>query len=83
MNEPKVHSIDPYPTFMGAARAVVFGGVSIFPAMLVGVVLFLIMGGANQDFANWMWFPCYILPFCLITAAGVYGWRTDTLVEDE
>tara|TARA_B100001750_G_C15126698_1_gene407789 strand:- start:132 stop:338 length:207 start_codon:yes stop_codon:yes gene_type:complete len=68
---------------MGAARGIVFGGVSVFPAMLVGVVLFLIMGGADQDWANWMWFPCYILPFGLITAASVYGWRTDLPIEDE
>ena len=40
---------------MGVARAVVFGGVSVLPAILVGVIFFLILGGANEDWASWMW----------------------------
>jgi len=68
---------------MGAARAVVFGGVMILPALLVGVVLFLIFGGANEDWANWMWFPCYILPAAIILSASIYGWKTDIPVELE
>ena len=75
--------VSPYPPSMGVTRAVVFGGISILPAMLIGVILFLILGGANQDWANWMWFPCYILPISLIVAAGSYGWKTDTSVEVE
>lgn len=71
------------PNLMGVARAVVFGGVSIFPALLIGVILFLIMGGANQEWANWMWFPCYILPAALILAAGTYGWKTNMELPDE
>ncbi|MBC8437834.1 MAG: hypothetical protein H8D82_01030, partial [Euryarchaeota archaeon] len=55
---------------MGVARGVVFGGVSIFPALLIGVIIFLILGGANQDWASWMWFPCYILPAAVVIAAG-------------
>lgn len=62
---------------MGVARGVVFGGVSIFPALLIGVIIFLILGGANQDWASWMWFPCYILPAAVVIAAGTYGWKTD------
>lgn len=68
---------------MGAARGVVFGGVSVFPAILIGVILFLIMGGADQEWANWMWAPCYILPIGLMMAATVYGWKTDVPVEVE
>jgi|TARA_B110000014_G_C20110066_1_gene584574 hypothetical protein len=68
---------------MGAARAVVFGGVMILPALLVGVVLFLILGGANEDWADWMWFPCYILPAAIILSASIYGWKTDIPVELE
>jgi len=47
------------------------------------VILFLIMGGADQDWANWMWGPCYILPIGLIIAATIYGWKTDVAVEVE
>ncbi len=72
-----------YPYLMGVARAVVFGGVSVLPAMLIGVILFLIMGGANEDWSNWMWGPCYILPIGLIIAATAYGWKTDITVEME
>ena len=72
-----------YPPPMGAARAVVFGGVSVFPAILIGIIFFLIMGGADQDWANWMWGPCYILPIGLIVAATIYGWKTDVAVEVE
>ncbi|MBT4059136.1 MAG: hypothetical protein HOE69_02365 [Euryarchaeota archaeon] len=68
---------------MGVARAVVFGGVSVLPAILVGVIFFLILGGANEDWASWMWVPCYILPIGLIVSAAVYGWKTDIAVEVE
>jgi|TARA_B100000809_G_scaffold257700_1_gene299724 ABC-type spermidine/putrescine transport system permease subunit I len=68
---------------MGAARAVVFGGVVTLPALLIGVVLFLILGGANEDWANWMWFPCYILPTTIILATSIYGWKTDIPVDLE
>ena len=61
---------------MGVARAVVFAGVSFLPAILVGIVDLMAMGGPGQDGATWMWLPCYNVPGTLIGAAGMYGWKT-------
>jgi len=47
---------------MGIARAVVFAGVAFFPAVLLGLGLFILLGGADKPFATWMWVPCWILP---------------------
>ena len=68
---------------MGVARAVVFAGVSFLPAILVGIFAFMAMGGPDQDWADWMWLPCYIVPGTLISAAGMYGWKTSADVDLE
>jgi hypothetical protein len=68
---------------MGAARGVVFAGVSFLPSILVGLFAFMIMGGPNQEWATWMWLPCYIVPGGLIGAAGLYGWKSSPDVEME
>ncbi len=62
---------------MGAARGMVFAGVSFLPSILVGVIIFLLLGGADQEWSNWMWGPCYVVPFCLVGFAGWRGWTND------
>ena len=60
---------------MGIARAVVFAGVAFFPAVLLGLGLFILLGGADKPFANWMWIPCWILPPVLMLGAGIRGYH--------
>ena len=66
---------------MGVARAIAFSVAAFLPAILVGIISFWVMGGADQEWASWMWLPCYIVPGGLVIAAGTYGWKTDVDIE--
>jgi hypothetical protein len=68
---------------MGILRAVIFGVVAVFPALILGLVSYLLFGGQAEstDWETWMYGPCYGIPFATITIAFIIGLKDDVGVE--
>ena len=68
---------------MGALRAVIFGVVAIFPALIFGLIAYLLFGGQAEStvWENWMYGPCYGIPFATIIIAFIIGLKDDVGVE--
>jgi|TARA_B100001105_G_C22056849_1_gene300636 hypothetical protein len=68
---------------MGILRAVIFGAVAVFPALIFGVVSYMILGGElkSPSPSDFMYGPCYGIPFATITIAFIIGLKDDVGVE--
>ena len=68
---------------MSVTRGLVFASVSIIPAMILGLIAYIIFGGvtSSPSSADFMYGPCYGVPFSLIFIAFVYGIRVEVEME--
>jgi hypothetical protein len=68
---------------MSITRGLVFALVSIIPAMILGLIAYIIFGGvtSSPSSADFMYGPCYGVPFSLIFIAFVYGIRVEVEME--
>ena len=65
----------PYDNNMSVTRGLIFSSVSIIPAMILGLVSYIILGGvtSSPDSADFMYGPCYGVPFSIIFISFIYG----------
>ncbi len=68
---------------MSLTRGVVFALVSIIPAMILGLVAYIIFDGVTSapSSSDFMYGPCYGVPFSIILLAFVYGYRDQVGME--
>ena len=68
---------------MSITRGLVFALVSIIPAMILGLIAYIIFGGvtSSPSSEDFMYGPCYGVPFSLIFIAFVYGIRVEVGME--
>ncbi|MDC1420077.1 hypothetical protein N8653_05105 [Euryarchaeota archaeon] len=65
---------------MGIARGVVFAGVAFLPSLVLGLILYILLGGntgSSVGGADFMYGPCYGVPFICILSAFVMGISAD------
>lgn len=69
--------------YMSFTRGLIFSLVSIIPAMIFGLVSYIIMGGvtSSPDSSDFMFGPCYGVPFSIIFIAFIYGLRIQPELE--
>ncbi len=68
---------------MQMMRGLVFGMVSVLPALFVGLFAYILMGG-ETEFPEWetlMYGPCYGIPFLIIGGSFLFGIRDEGDVE--
>ena len=67
----------PFDNNMSVTRGLIFSLVSIIPAMIFGLVSYIILGGvtSSPESSDFMFGPCYGVPFSLIIIAFIYGFR--------
>ena len=60
-------------------RATVFAAVAIFPAVLLALFAYLLLGGSSEssEWETWMNGPCYGVPGLCILGAFILGLRED------
>jgi hypothetical protein len=60
---------------MQKMRAVVFGAVSIFPALFIGMMVYVLLGGETEfpEWEIWMYGPCYLLPSLIVVGSFLIG----------
>ncbi len=68
---------------MSITRGVVFALVSIIPAMILGLVAYILFDGvtSSPSSSDFMYGPCYGVPFSIIFLAFVYGYRNQVEME--
>ena len=68
---------NPFDNNMSVTRGLIFSLVSIIPAMIFGIVSYIILGGvtSSPESSDFMFGPCYGVPFSLIIIAFIYGFR--------
>ena len=68
---------------MSMTRGLVFALVSVLPAMILGLVAYIIFGGitSSPSSADFMYGPCYGVPFSIILLAFIYGLRVQVEME--
>ena len=68
---------------MSFTRGLIFSLVSIIPAMILGLVSYIILGGvtSSPDGSDFMYGPCYGVPFSLIIIAFIYGLKEQPELE--
>ena len=68
---------------MSITRGLVFALVSVIPAMILGLVSYIIFGGvtSSPSSEDFMYGPCYGVPFSLILIAFIYGVRIQVEME--
>jgi|TARA_B000000475_G_scaffold108788_1_gene88233 hypothetical protein len=68
---------NPFDNNMSVTRGLIFSLVSIIPAMIFGLVSYIILGGvtSSPESSDFMFGPCYGVPFSLIIIAFIYGFR--------
>ena len=61
-------------------RATVFAAIAIFPAVLLALFAYLLLGGSSEssEWETWMYGPCYGVPGLCLAAAFALGLRGDT-----
>ncbi len=62
---------------MRLLRTLTIGIIALIGGLFVGLVLYILMGGetTNPMWENWMYGPCYAIPFCAFIFGIVKGWR--------
>ena len=60
-------------------RATVFAAIAIFPAVLLALFAYLLLGGSSESsvWETWMYGPCYGVPGLCILGAFILGFRED------
>ena len=73
----------PYDNNMSVTRGLIFSSVSIIPAMILGLVSYIILGGvtSSPDSADFMYGPCYGVPFSIIFISFIYGLKEQPELE--
>ncbi|HJL64480.1 MAG TPA: hypothetical protein QGF70_02730 [Candidatus Thalassarchaeaceae archaeon] len=68
---------------MQMMRGLVFGAVSVIPALFAGLFAYILMGGETEfpEWEAWMYGPCYGVPFLIISASFLFGIRDEEDVE--
>ena len=68
---------------MSITRGLVFALVSVLPAMILGLVAYIIFGGitSSPSSSDFMYGPCYGVPFSIILLAFIYGLRVQVEME--
>ncbi len=68
---------NPFDDNMSVTRGLIFSLVSIIPAMIFGLISYIILGGvtSSPESSDFMFGPCYGVPFSLIIIAFIYGFR--------
>ena len=68
---------------MSVTRGLIFSLVTIIPAMILGLVSYIILGGvtSSPDSLDFMYGPCYGVPFSLIIIAFIYGLKEQPELE--
>ena len=58
-------------------RATVFAAIAIFPAVLLALFAYLLLGGSSEssEWETWMYAPCYGVPGLCILGAFILGLR--------
>ena len=65
---------------MGLVRGVVFAGVIILPSLVLGLILYIVLGGntsASVGSGEFMYGPCYGVPMLCIISAFIMGMSAD------
>lgn len=62
---------------MSFTRGLIFSLVAIIPAMILGLVSYIILGGetSSPSSSDFMYGPCYGVPFTVIFLSFIYGLR--------
>ena len=60
-------------------RATGFAAIAIFPAVLLALFAYLLLGGSSEssEWETWMYGPCYGVPGLCILGAFILGLRED------
>ena len=68
---------------MSLTRGLIFSLVSIIPAMILGLISYIILGGVTSapESSDFMFGPCYGVPFSIIILAFIYGFREQPELE--
>ena len=64
---------------MRVMRGLVFGTVSVLPALFVGMVSYVLIGGDTTfpEWETWMYGPCYLLPGLIVGGSLLLGLRDE------
>ncbi|MFL2952752.1 MAG: hypothetical protein CBD52_003555 [Euryarchaeota archaeon TMED192] len=65
---------------MGFGRALVFASVTVLPAFVAGLSLWILFGG-SESWQDWQYLTCYAVPGALIMSAFIMGYRGSSEVE--
>jgi len=62
---------------MRLLRTFTIGIIALIGGLFIGMILYVLMGGETNDpiWENWMYGPCYVVPFCAFIFGIVKGWR--------
>ena len=68
---------------MSVTRGLVFALVSIIPAMIFGLIAYILFDGAtgSPSSSDFMYGPWYGVPFSVIFLAFIYGFRIEVEME--
>ena len=74
---------NPFANNMSVTRGLIFSLVTVIPAMILGLVSYIILGGvtSSTDSSDFMYGPCYGVPFSLIIIAFIYGLKEQPELE--
>lgn len=64
---------------MRVMRGLVFGAVSVLPALFFGMMAYVLMGGETSfpEWEVWMYGPCYGLPALIVGGSLLLGLRDE------
>ncbi|MGY8644846.1 MAG: hypothetical protein ACKVIE_01915 [Candidatus Poseidoniales archaeon] len=68
---------------MSVTRGLIFALVSVIPAMIFGLAAYILFDGvtSSPSSSDFMYGPCYGVPFMVIFLAFLYGFRIDVEIE--
>ena len=59
-------------------RGLVFGTVSLLPALFAGIAAYFVLGGTTGDeWEAWMYGPCYLVPGLILGGSLFLGLRDE------
>jgi len=61
---------------MRTLRALMFGGLVFFPATILGLIIWWMMGSSMDNSAVAVWLPCNLVPFGGVALGLWLGWKT-------
>ena len=63
---------------MRLMRGLVFGTVSLLPALFAGIAAYFVLGGTTGDeWETWMYGPCYLVPGLIVGGSLFLGLRDE------